>query len=133
MNKSDNEWKKELNDEQFRILRKKGTEAPFSGELLHNKADGMYTCGACGAALFDSETKYDSGSGWPSFWESVDPKAVRLEDDTQLGMTRTEVICATCSGHLGHVFNDGPKDQTGQRFCINSGALGFEAKDSKDN
>lgn len=123
----EDEWKKKLTPEQYSVLRKKGTERPFTGELLDNKRDGMYICAGCGAALFSSKTKYDSGSGWPSFWDAVDANAIELHEDNSLFMKRTGVVCAQCGGHLGHVFNDGPKDTTGQRYCINSAALSFDS------
>jgi peptide-methionine (R)-S-oxide reductase len=123
--KSDVEWRAELTPEQFAVLREKGTERAFTGELLHNKAIGMYTCAACGAPLFSSDTKFDSGSGWPSFWEPADDDRVETQEDLSHGMRRIEVTCAACGGHLGHVFPDGP-DPTGLRYCINSVSLGFE-------
>lgn len=126
MPQTDEDWKKKLTREQYEVLRKKGTEAPFTGKLLHNEDTGMYTCGACGQEIFSSEHKFDSGSGWPSFFEPKDSKAVKLVDDSTLGMHRTEVICANCGSHLGHVFNDAPQTPTGQRFCINSVALDFK-------
>jgi len=131
-NKSDDYWKDKLTGEQYRILRESATEAPFTGKLLHNKKGGMYTCAACGANLFSSDTKFDSGSGWPSFFDVVDKGNVRLVDDNTLGMHRVEVQCAKCNGHLGHLFDDGPTTMpdgspcTGKRYCINSSALGFE-------
>lgn len=115
-----------LSEEQKKILIKKGTEAPFTGEYVNNHEDGMYHCAWCDAPLFSSDTKFDSGSGWPSFWESVDPNKVTLKDDNSLGMHRVEVECSNCHGHLGHLFEDGPRDQTGLRFCINSCALQFK-------
>ncbi len=118
-------WKKLLTSEQFRVLRKEGTERAFSGALWANKKDGTYRCAACGNPLFDSQTKFKSGTGWPSFWQALDPKRVGTTTDSKLGMTRTEVHCARCGGHLGHIFNDGPQP-TGQRFCINSASLEFE-------
>jgi len=120
------DWKKKLSPDQYRILREKGTETPFSGALLHNKGDGMYYCAGCGAALFSSKDKFDSGSGWPSFSDVVKSDAVVLTDDTSHGMHRVEVSCKKCGGHLGHVFDDGPKDAGGKRYCINSGALDFK-------
>ena len=118
-------WKEKLSAEQYRILREKGTERPFTGEFLNHKEDGTYTCAACGNALFSSDTKFDSGSGWPSFYDVVNAGNVKLERDASLGMIRTEVQCAICDGHLGHVFDDGPQSTTGMRYCINSASLGF--------
>lgn len=109
------------------MLREKGTEPAFSGELLANKEAGTYQCAGCGAALFSSETKFESGSGWPSFWDAVDKTKVELREDKSHGMIRTEVVCAACGGHLGHLFPDGPKP-TGNRYCINSCALNFKPK-----
>ena len=118
------EWKQKLTPEQYHVLREKGTERAFTGHLVNNHADGLYHCAACDAPLFKSETKFESGSGWPSFFEPVSPTAVQLHEDTSYGMRRVEVTCATCGGHLGHVFPDGP-NPTGQRYCINSASLGF--------
>jgi peptide-methionine (R)-S-oxide reductase len=126
---SEDEWKKKLTPEQYEILREKGTEAPFSGKLLHEKGTGDYVCAACGKVVFKSGTKFDSGSGWPSFYDPAATDAVRLIEDTSHGMHRVEVTCANCGSHLGHVFNDAPDQPTGMRFCINSASLGFKKKD----
>jgi peptide-methionine (R)-S-oxide reductase len=123
--KSDAEWKKILTPEQYRILRQAGTEFAWSGALLHNHAKGVYRCAACGQLLFSSDTKFESGTGWPSFWQPFAPQSVITKTDSSLGMDRTEVLCSRCGGHLGHVFDDGPKP-TGLRYCMNSGALKFE-------
>jgi len=123
--KTEEEWQKELTPEQYAILRKKGTEPAFSGALYRNHADGMYHCAACGAELFKSDTKFESGSGWPSFFLPADQSAIETHEDTSYGMRRVEVTCARCGGHLGHVFPDGPKP-TGLRYCINSASLNFE-------
>jgi peptide-methionine (R)-S-oxide reductase len=125
---SEDEWKKKLSPEQYHILREKGTEAPFSGKLLHQKGTGDYVCAACGAVVFKSDTKFDSGSGWPSFYDPAATSAVRLQEDTSHGMHRVEVTCANCGSHLGHVFNDAPDQPTGMRFCINSTSLDFKEK-----
>lgn len=123
MPKSEDEWKKKLAPEQYHVLREKGTEMPFTGKLLHNKENGMYTCAGCGSELFSSGTKFDSGTGWPSF-DNANMGNVELKKDFSHGMTRTEVICRKCRGHLGHLFDDGPTF-TGKRFCINSCSLDF--------
>ncbi len=125
---SENEWKNKLTEEQYRVLRKKGTEAPFTGKYVDNHDDGSYHCAACGNILFGSDAKFDSGSGWPSFTNPANLEHLKLHDDTSMGMHRTEVTCANCGGHLGHVFPDGPADKGGQRYCINSISLDFKPK-----
>jgi peptide-methionine (R)-S-oxide reductase len=123
--KTDHEWREELTPAQYEVLRRKGTEPPFTGGYVYEKRNGSYRCAACGAELFSSEAKFDSGTGWPSFTEPADRANVELHDDHSHGMHRTEVTCATCGGHLGHVFDDGPSE-TGERFCINSCALALD-------
>lgn len=126
--KTDQDWREQLTEQQYYILRQAGTERPFTGEYVDTEDDGTYVCAACGNKLFSSETKYHSGSGWPSFWDVINQGNVELHEDTSHGMRRTEIRCARCGGHLGHVFEDGPRDTTGLRYCINSAALDFEAE-----
>ncbi len=126
--KSDAEWREQLTPEQYHVLREAGTERAFTGQYEKNKAPGLYRCAGCGTPLFESDTKYDSGSGWPSFYKPLDESAVEEHRDLAHGMVRTEVRCAACEGHLGHVFPDGPQP-TGLRYCMNSAALDFEPKD----
>ena len=125
--KTEEEWKKELTPENYKILREKATETPFTGKLLHNKKTGMYVCGACGNELFSSKDKYDSGCGWPSFTKPASKENVEMKPDNGLLMKRTEIVCNRCGSHLGHVFDDGP-EPTGKRFCVNSGSLKFKEK-----
>jgi peptide-methionine (R)-S-oxide reductase len=125
--KTDDEWRKQLTPEQFHILREQGTERAFSGKYWNNHEAGTYRCAACGQPLFSSDTKFESGTGWPSFWQPLAKSAVELHVDNSWGMTRVEVVCSRCGGHLGHVFPDGP-EPTGQRYCMNSGSLTFEKK-----
>jgi peptide-methionine (R)-S-oxide reductase len=123
--KSDAEWRKQLTSEQYYVLRKKGTERAFSGKYNNHKEKGTYTCAACNNEIFTSDTKFDSGTGWPSFFRPISQKNVKEITDRSMGMVRTEVVCGRCGGHLGHVFDDGPKP-TGLRYCLNSAALGFK-------
>jgi peptide-methionine (R)-S-oxide reductase len=125
---NEDELKAKLTPDQYRILREKGTEAPFTGKLLHNKEEGIYVCPVCGAELFSSDTKFDSGSGWPSFYDVAKTGAVKLSDDDSLGMHRVEATCANCGSHLGHVFNDAHDQPGGMRYCINSASLSFMPK-----
>lgn len=129
VSKTDEEWKKQLTPEEYRVLREKGTERPFSSEYETMWDSGTYVCKACGAELFHSNTKFDAHCGWPSFYQSIDKSAVKEILDTSHGMVRTEVVCARCGGHLGHVFNDGYGQPTGLRYCINGVSLGFKKKE----
>lgn len=125
VSKSDADWKSELTAEEYRVLRQAGTERPFTSELLKNHKDGTYTCAACGLDLFEADSKFESGTGWPSFFNSIGETHVTTHVDSSLGISRTEILCARCGGHLGHVFNDGP-DPTGLRYCVNGVSLDFE-------
>jgi peptide-methionine (R)-S-oxide reductase len=124
--KTDQEWREHLTPQQYHVLRGAGTERPFTGQYVHTEADGAYVCAGCGNKLFSSETKFHSGSGWPSFWDVISLGNVELREDLSHGMRRIEVRCAGCGGHLGHLFEDGPADKTGLRYCINSAALDFQ-------
>jgi peptide-methionine (R)-S-oxide reductase len=127
---SDDEWKKKLSEEEYQVMRMKGTEAPFTGKYWNEHSKGRYTCAGCGQQLFASDVKFDSGTGWPSFTDAI-PGSVNFHDDNSYGMHRTEVLCSKCGAHLGHMFEDGPKDKGGKRFCINSVCLALEKDESK--
>jgi len=126
MNKTEEEWEKELTPEQYEVLRKGGTEHPFTGKYVNSKDKGTYMCAACGAELFSSDTKFESGTGWPSFTEPKNLENIELIDDSSGGLKRTEVVCKNCGSHLGHVFDDGPEDKGGKRYCINSVCLDLQ-------
>ena len=126
INRTDSEWRQLLGESKYSVLRQKGTERAFTGNYLNHKGVGIYVCGACGQDLFSSKAKYDSGSGWPSFYEPIRPETITEVEDRSLGMIRVEVICSACKSHLGHVFDDGPRETTGLRYCINSVSLDFK-------
>ena len=131
--KTEAEWRQQLSPQQYAVLRQKATERPFTGEFVHNKTEGVYTCAACGQELFVSDTKFESGTGWPSFWDVIEKGNVTLVEDNSYGMRRVEVECSRCGSHLGHVFEDGPRDTTGLRYCINSVSLGFQKKGAENS
>lgn len=126
--KTDTEWRQQLTPQQYAVLRQKATERPFTGEYVHSKTEGIYQCAACGQPLFDSSTKFESGTGWPSFWDVIDQGNVDLIQDNSHGMRRIEAVCSQCGSHLGHVFEDGPRETTGLRYCINSVALSLDSR-----
>lgn len=128
--KSEEQWRAELSPEQYAVLRQAGTERPFTGEYVDTETPGVYKCAGCGQELFAADTKFHSGSGWPSFWDVIEEGRVDLRRDTSHGMVRTEVVCSRCGGHLGHMFDDGPRNQTGLRYCINSCALTLDPNES---
>ena len=131
--KPDAEWRKQLTPEQYAVTREQATERPFTGKYVHNKAEGTYSCVACGLPLFSSKTKFESGTGWPSFWDVVQTGNVELREDNTYGMRRIEAVCARCGSHLGHLFEDGPRETTGLRYCINSAALNFQSAKDEQN
>jgi len=130
MNKKDAEWKVTLSPEQFKVLRECGTEPPFTGKFVNHKENGVYVCVGCGNELFTSDTKYESGSGWPSFWDQVSEDSIERKEDCSLGMKRIEIVCKNCGGHLGHIFNDGP-NPSGLRYCVNSLSLDFKSEEKE--
>ena len=125
LTKSEQEWRQELSEHQYHVLREAGTERAFTGQYVDTDDDGIYVCGACGNNLFSSNSKFHSGSGWPSFWDVISEGNIELREDTTLGMRRVEIVCARCESHLGHLFEDGPRQKTGLRYCINSASLDF--------
>lgn len=127
--KTDLEWREQLTPMQYAVTRQAATERPFTGEYVYNKAEGTYNCVGCGQPLFSSDTKYESGSGWPSFWDVINKGNIELKRDISHGMERVEILCSRCGSHLGHLFDDGPQEKTGQRYCINSASLNFQKKD----
>lgn len=129
--KSEGEWRQQLTPEQYAVLRQKATERPFTGEYVHEKSQGVYACAACGQPLFDAATKFESGTGWPSFWDVIEKGNVELIQDNSYGMRRVEVVCSRCGSHLGHVFEDGPREKTGLRYCINSASLSLQKKEQQ--
>lgn len=128
VNKTEEQWKQELTEEQYYVIRKKGTDRPYTGKYDQHWEEGTYECAACGNELFTSGTKFDAGCGWPSFYEALDKSKIIEKKDVSHGMVRTEILCANCGGHLGHVFDDGPKDKTGLRYCVNSTSIEFKKK-----
>lgn len=128
--KSNQEWREQLTNQQYHVLREAGTERPFTGDFVDTEDDGMYVCAACGNNLFTSEAKFHSGSGWPSFWDVISQGNIELRDDNTHGMRRVEIVCARCESHLGHLFEDGPREKTGMRYCINSSSLDFIPEES---
>ena len=130
LTKSEQEWHQELSEHQYHVLREAGTERAFTGHYVETEDDGIYVCGACGNNLFSSNTKFHSGSGWPSFWDVISQGNIELRDDNTFGMRRVEIVCARCESHLGHLFEDGPRQKTGLRYCINSASLDFKPGES---